>query len=85
VVVNDKELRLLEDLDAWLGEVAPARDDFKHRRRFESNAFSEPAAASPGFRVYGTAARPGAPIKLCFFIELDGLRPKRTLVKVMDE
>jgi len=38
VVVNDNEPGLLEDLDAWLGEVAPARDDFKHKGRFESNA-----------------------------------------------
>ena len=38
VVVNDPEPGLLEDIDAWLSAAAPARDDYKHKGRFESNA-----------------------------------------------
>jgi secondary thiamine-phosphate synthase enzyme len=38
VIVNDEETGLREDLDQWLKEIAPVRDDFKHQGRFESNA-----------------------------------------------
>lgn len=51
IIVNDAEAGLLEDLDNWLTEIAPARDDYKHTQRFESNAaipFSKSPAAPPG-------------------------------------
>ncbi len=38
VIVNDEEPGFLEDLDLWLCDIAPARDDFKHKGRFESNS-----------------------------------------------
>src|SRR6202008_2916465 len=38
VVVNDTQPGLLGDLEASIGEVAPVREDFKHKGRFESNA-----------------------------------------------
>ena len=38
IIVNDEEPGFLEDLDAWLNQLAPARDDYKHKGRFESNS-----------------------------------------------
>ena len=31
VIVNDDEPGLLQDLDKWLAEIAPARDDYAHQ------------------------------------------------------
>ena len=89
VVVNDNEPGLLEDLDTWLGEVAPARDDFKHKGRFESNAaiHFQSLLLHHQVIVAFTEGRLdlGPERESPLFIELDGLRPKRILVKVMGE
>ena len=88
VVVNDNEPGLLEDLDAWLGEVAPARDDFKHRGRFESSAaihFQSLLLYHQVIVAFAEGRLDLGPNQTVLFIELDGLRPKRILVKVMGE
>lgn len=88
VVVNDNEPGLLEDLDAWLGEVAPARDDFKHKGRFESNAaihFQSVLLHHQAIVAFTEGRLDLGPNQAVLFIELDGLRPKRILVKVMGE
>jgi secondary thiamine-phosphate synthase enzyme len=88
VVVNDNEPGLLEDLDAWLGEVAPARDDFKHKGRFESNAaihFQSLLLHHQVIIAFTEGRLDLGPNQAVLFIELDGLRPKRILVKVMGE
>ena len=38
VIVSDEEPGFLEDLDSWLLQMAPARGDYKHQGRFESNS-----------------------------------------------
>jgi secondary thiamine-phosphate synthase enzyme len=88
VIVNDEEPGLLEDLNAWLDQIAPVRDDYKHKGRFESNAavhlrslllhHQAVVAFSDGRLDLG-------PWQFILFAELDGQRPKRILVKVMGE
>jgi secondary thiamine-phosphate synthase enzyme len=88
VVVNDSEPGLLEDLDAWLGEVAPVRDDFKHKGRFESSAsihFQSLLLHHQVIVAFTEGRLDLGPNQAVLFIELDGLRPKRILVKVMGE
>jgi secondary thiamine-phosphate synthase enzyme len=87
VVVNDNEPGLLEDLDVWLGEVAPARDDFKHKGRFESNVihFQSLLLHHQVIVAFTEGRLDLGPNQTVLFIELDGLRPKRILVKVMCE
>jgi secondary thiamine-phosphate synthase enzyme len=88
VIVNDDEPGLLQDLDSWLSQLAPARDDYKHQGRFESNA----AVHLQGLLLNHQAIVAFSegrldldPWQSVLFVELDGLRPKRILVKVMGE
>jgi secondary thiamine-phosphate synthase enzyme len=88
VIVNDNEPGLLEDLDTWLGQVAPIRDDFKHKGRFESNAaihFQSLLLNNQAMVAFTEARLDLGPWQSVLFVELDGLRPKRILVKVMGE
>jgi secondary thiamine-phosphate synthase enzyme len=88
VIVNDDEPGLLEDLEAWLGQIAPVRDDFKHKGRFESNAaihFQSLLLHHQAIVAFTEAKLDLGPWQSVLFVELDGLRPKRILVKVMGE
>ncbi|MFZ0738095.1 MAG: secondary thiamine-phosphate synthase enzyme YjbQ [Candidatus Acidiferrales bacterium] len=88
VIVSDDEAGFLEDLQAWLEQIAPERDDFKHKGRFESNA---------GIHMQGLLLHHQAvvafsegrldlgPWQYILFAELDGMRPKKIVVKVMGE
>ena len=64
VFVNDDEPGLLQDLEAWLDQMAPASADYKHQGRFESTvrgSFAGAVTESPGdCRVHREAARLGA-------------------------
>ena len=88
VIVNDNEPGLLEDLDTWLRQIAPIRDDFKHKGRFESNAaihFQSLLLSHQAIVAFTEAHLDLGPWQSVLFVELDGLRPKRILVKVMGE
>ncbi len=88
VIVNDDEPGLLEDLDAWLNQLVPARDDFKHKGRFESNAsvhFQSLLLHHQAIVAFTDGRLDLGPWQSVLFVELDGLRPKRILVKVMGE
>jgi secondary thiamine-phosphate synthase enzyme len=88
VIVSDEEPGLLEDIEAWLDKLAPIRDDYKHKGRFESNA---------GVHLQGLLLHQQAvvafsehrldlgPWQYVLYAELDGQRPKRVLIKVMGE
>jgi secondary thiamine-phosphate synthase enzyme len=88
VVVNDDEPGLLEDIDAWLSQLAPLRDDYKHQGRFESNAAVHLQSLLLHHQVivpFTEGRLDLGPWQAVLFIELDGQRPKRILVKVMGE
>jgi len=88
VIVNDDEPGLLEDLEGWLQQIAPARDDFKHKGRFESNAaihFQSLLLHHQAIVAFTEARLELGPWQAVLFVELDGLRPKRILVKVIGE
>src|ERR1700742_4066556 len=40
VYVNDNESGLIEDIDRWLEELAPFRDDYRHHQTGETNGDS---------------------------------------------
>lgn len=88
VIVNDDEPGLLEDLEAWLTQIAPARDNFKHQGRFESSAsvhFQSLLLHHQAIVAFTEGRLDLGPWQSVLFVELDGLRPKRILVKVMGE
>jgi secondary thiamine-phosphate synthase enzyme len=88
LIVNDEEPGFLEDLDRWLCDIAPARDDFKHKGRFESSS----SAHFQSLLLHHQAVVPFTegrldlgPWQFILFVELDGQRPKRIGVKVIGE
>ncbi|HYA89734.1 MAG TPA: secondary thiamine-phosphate synthase enzyme YjbQ [archaeon] len=88
LIVNDDEPGLLEDLDAWLRLIAPERDDFKHKGRFESTSAVHFQSLLLHHQVvvgFTEGRLDLGPWQAILFVELHGLRPKRILVKVMGE
>ncbi|HEV8385255.1 MAG TPA: secondary thiamine-phosphate synthase enzyme YjbQ [Candidatus Acidoferrales bacterium] len=88
VFVNDEEPGLLEDISAWANQLAPERDDYKHGRKFESNAAAHLQTlllnhqATVGFSQGHLELGPWQQI---FFAEFDGQRPRRIQVKILGE
>ncbi len=88
VYVNDDESGLIHDIDAWLEQLAPYREDYLHHRTGEDNGDSHLKAILVHHQVvvpitagkldFGTWQR-------IFYAEFDGQRRKRLIVKVMGE
>lgn len=88
VFVNDEEPGLLEDLEAWLEKLAPYRDDYKHATRVESNASAHLQSLLLHHQVLVPVSDGRlelGPRQSVIYAELDGLRPKRILIRVMGE
>ncbi len=88
VYVNDNEEGLIKDIDTWLEQLAPFREEYLHHRTGEDNGDSHLKAilvhhqimlpVSNGKLVLGTWQR-------VFYAEFDGQRQKRVVVAVMGE
>ncbi len=88
VFVNDEEQGLLEDFDDWLERLAPQSDQYKHGAKFESNAGAHLQAVLAHHQVVvpiSDAKLDLGPWQNVIYAELDGLRPKRILIKVLGE
>jgi secondary thiamine-phosphate synthase enzyme len=88
IIVNDDEAGLLEDLQSWLDQVAPEREDYKHRGRFESNTGIHLQSLLLHHQVivsFSEGRLDLGPWQFVLFAELDGQRPKRITIKVMGE
>jgi secondary thiamine-phosphate synthase enzyme len=88
VYVNDNEEGLIADIDKWLEELAPFREEYLHHQTGEDNGDSHLKAIlvhhqtmlpiSDGKLDLGTWQR-------VFYAEFDGQRSKRVIVKIMGE
>jgi secondary thiamine-phosphate synthase enzyme len=88
VYVNDNEDGLIRDIDAWLEDLAPFRQEYQHHQTGEDNGDSHLKALlihhevivpiTAGKLDFGTWQR-------IFYAEFDGQRSKRVIVKVMGE
>lgn len=88
VIVNEEDTLLREDLDPWLNELAPARTDFQHPGRFESGAALRLQGLLLGHQVVASFSEGRldlGPRQSILFVELEGLRPKRLLIKMIGE
>jgi len=88
VFVNDEEPGLLQDVNEWLGKLAPHRDDYKHSGKFESNASAHLQSLLARHQVLVPISEGKlelGPLQQVIYAELDGQRPKRILIKVMGE
>lgn len=88
VFVNDAESGLLGDIDEWVENLAPYRDDYRHHRTGETNGDSHLKSLLVHHEVIlpitGGELDLG-PWQQVFYAEFDGQRPKRLVIKAMGE
>lgn len=88
IYVNDAEEGLIEDIDAWLEQLAPYRDDYHHHRTGETNGDSHLKSLIIHHEVIVpvTARKLDlGPWQQVYYAEFDGQRSKRVIIKVMGE
>ncbi len=88
VYVNDNESGLIEDIDKWLEELAPSREDYHHHDTGETNGDSHLKALLVHHQVIlpiTDGKLDLGPWQRVFYAEFDGQRPKRLVIKVMGE
>ena len=86
IYVNDNESGLIQDIDKWIEQLAPAKPDYEHHQTGEDNADAHLKALLLNHEVivpitsgrldFGTWQR-------IFYAEFDGQRDKRVIVKVL--
>ena len=88
VYVNDAEDGLISDIDDWLDQLAPFREDYRHHRTGETNGDSHLKSLLVHHEVVVpiTAGKLDfGPWQQVYYAEFDGQRPKRVIIKVMGE
>ena len=88
VFVNDAESGLLADIDEWLEELAPYRDDYRHHRTGETNGDSHLKNLLVHHQVILPITKGKldlGPWQQVFYAEFDGQRRKRLVIKAIGE
>jgi secondary thiamine-phosphate synthase enzyme len=88
VYVNDHESGLIQDIDQWLEQLAPFRDDYRHHQTGEDNGDSHLKSLLVHHEVVipiTNGKLDFGPWQRVFYAEFDGQRAKRVILKVMGE
>ena len=88
VYVNDAESGLIEDIEAWLEKLAPARPDYHHHQTGETNGDAHLKSLLIHHEVIVpiTAGELDlGPWQQIYYAEFDGRRRKRVVVKAIGE
>jgi len=88
VYVNDNESGLIQDIDRWLEQLAPARPDYQHHQTGEDNGDAHLKSMLVHHQVIVPVTNGRldfGPWQRIFYAEFDGQRDKRIIVKVMGE
>ena len=88
VYVNDHESGLIEDIDQWLENLAPFRQDYQHHDTGEDNGDSHLKALLVHHQVIVPITQGKLDLgrwQRVFYAEFDGQRDKRVILKVMGE
>jgi len=88
VYVNDAEDGLIHDIDEWLEELAPFREDYRHHHTGETNGDSHLKSIIVHHEVIVPVTNGKldfGPWQQVYYAEFDGRRPKRVIIKVMGE
>lgn len=88
VFVNDNESGLLGDIDEWLEQVAPFREDYRHHQTGETNGDAHLKNLLMHHQVMLPVTKGKldlGPWQAVFYGEFDGQRRKRLVIKVMGE
>lgn len=88
VVVNEDEPRLQDDLIEWLAEFSPLGESYRHQDRLESTAhvrFQSLLLSHQVIVPFTQGCLDLGAKQAVLFVELDGLRPRRIVVKIIGE
>jgi secondary thiamine-phosphate synthase enzyme len=88
VYVNDNESGLIQDIDEWLEQLAPARPHYQHHQTGEDNADAHLKSMLVHHEVIVpiTAGRLDLGTwQRIFYAEFDGQRDKRVIIKILGE
>ncbi len=88
VYVNDHESGLIDDIDKWLENLAPFREDYRHHNTGEDNGDSHLKALLVHHQVIVPITQGRLDLgtwQRIFYAEFDGQRDKRVILKVMGE
>lgn len=88
IYVSDAEDGLIADIDEWLENLAPFRDDYRHHRTGETNGDSHLKSLLVHHEVIipvTNAKLDFGPWQQVYYAEFDGQRSKRVIIKVMGE
>jgi len=88
VYVNDNESGLIQDIDEWLEQLAPFRENYRHHKTGEDNGDSH----LKSLLMHQSVTLPITKGKLdlgtwqrVFYAEFDGQREKRVIIKIIGE
>lgn len=88
VYVNDAECGLISDIDKWLDEIAPYKENYGHHQTGESNGDSHLKSLLIGHEVIVPVTEGKLDLgtwQQIYYAEFDGQRNKRVVIKVMGE
>ena len=88
IYVNDAEDGLIQDIDAWLEELAPFNLHYHHHRTGETNGDAHLKSLLMHHEVIVPITKGKldfGPWQQIYYAEFDGQRRKRVIVKVMGE
>ncbi|MFZ1730706.1 MAG: secondary thiamine-phosphate synthase enzyme YjbQ [Bacteroidota bacterium] len=88
VWVNDAEDGLLGDIDEWLEQLAPFRQEYRHHRTGETNGDAHLKSLLVNHEVIvpvTNGALDFGPWQQIYYAEFDGQRRKRLIIKIMGE
>ncbi len=86
VYVNDAETGLIADIEKWLEQLAPYRQDYKHHATGESNADAHLKSLLVHHEVIVPITNGKldfGPWQQIYYAEFDGQRRKRVIVKAI--
>jgi secondary thiamine-phosphate synthase enzyme len=88
VYVNDAEDGLIHDIDTWLEQLAPFKQNYQHHRTGESNGDAHLKSLLMHHEVIVPVTNGKldfGPWQQIYYAEFDGRRRKRVIVKIMGE
>ncbi|HUW56445.1 MAG TPA: secondary thiamine-phosphate synthase enzyme YjbQ [Planctomycetota bacterium] len=88
VYVNDAESGIIQDIDEWLGKLAPEGVDYRHHRTGETNGDAHLKNLLIGHEVILPVTEGHldlGPWQQVYYAEFDGRRRKRVIMKIIGE
>ena len=88
IYINDAEDGLIEDMDDWLEQLCPYRENYRHHLTGETNGDSHLKNLLIGHQQIVPITEGDldlGPWEQIYYAEFDGKRRKRVIVKIMGE